>query len=362
MWVLGSRKSLISKWRTILKPSVKQSSTSLFITCARASSTSSLPPLTSSSALVGQLPPQVDPPVVRSDWYYIGLAAIAIAAVIGPVAVINELQTDFEIREWEEIVDSSILPLLRDYVDIPHDEAFESRAADKPRGQQLVHMSAFHVSGRISHQKLPASLSMMEAAAAFVTDPLDPIVDVCASDVVMYPTNPLDQIGHPIERARAIASVAAMFPRVVSLGYPSALGALQTKDSLLQCVARVEGQLADVAKVSAEVESSLSSPLSVAILREEQAHLHAVLDGLHRQLDMLPSSGSVTTAPSHGPFWTFFGRIAYPTDTEMPSLRYFSTRGESARIADRVLKVRRRLGTKAIEDTPAQLIPDSVNS
>ena len=82
--------------------------------------------------------PAAPPPVVRSDWFYIGLLT-ACGALIGlPLLFIAELQDEPDVRDWVDARVPSLLPALRLVVDIPHIEAAGWRGSQQPKGGDMV--------------------------------------------------------------------------------------------------------------------------------------------------------------------------------------------------------------------------------
>lgn len=289
-------------------------------------------------------------PPVRSDWWYIGWAVAAIVVVVGPIAALNELQTDVSVREWLESIDASVLPRLRQFIDIPYDEGEEARAASRPRGPlQLVDFVAFHVSGKRTLHTLPASTPETAALAA-VADPDDPVVELVASDAVLEPA---PYAGGPLGGRRTLTNdssdlFAALFAFPadgLAVGaLPDPLGALQTRASLLGDIMRVEQELMAVTQTIAEAEAEAAArPLISAVLREERDSLCGLLEGLRRQHGALGGGvGKVGGSRGASLAWRFASG-ARPSVSADPPARYFFSRGESARVGDRLVKIRRRL-------------------
>ena len=292
---------------------------------------------------VAPVVPSAEAAPVRSDWYYLGLAALAITAVVGPVAFINELQTDVELRELVDGQNEFILPRLREFFDIPHDEGDDSRAADRPRGCTPVDIVAFHASGKRTMHTAPAHMSATMLAGE---SPDDPIIELVAADAVLAAPLPRATQQYPgqgmTEAGQQRRLLTAILPGGSALDQPSAMGALQTRDTLLNDIARTAEGLDAVTRARARFEAVGERSLAIGVLGEEQERMERLLSGLRGQLETLSRGREAGKSPP-----------ATSSISDPPASLFFFTRGEEARVHDRLGKVRRLIPNAA----PAQPLP-----
>jgi hypothetical protein len=300
-------------------------------------------------------PVLVDEKPETSDWMFFVAVLAALSSVIGPIALVNELETSSTLRQLFDLHLPLALPLLREYFDIPRDDSVESVACDMPRGDQLIKMWTVRASGSFEEISVRADTHLSDAISADVKDLNDPVVDLLSDAPA-----PHWRSGHsvPISSLNTTTSdfVACwLFPwrELPLLGFSSALGAFESKQSLTVRTRRLELALSDTA-LALQQSIPPDRPLARAVLLEKQQRLSLDLERSRRYLAQVTNTSALGAAAttnigalafgSAAPFW-LYGLFNAPFSQsqrffEAPSRVIASTSTEEARIDDRLRRIR----------------------
>lgn len=257
----------------------------------------------------------------RSDWFYLGWATVAVASIVGPIALLHELQTDVSLREWVEGVDSSALTRIRKFVAVPYDESDDSRAAERPRDLATVEIVALHTSGKQTRHFVAAGDSET-AVIGVLADPEDPVHELVSADVIREPHAATD----------ALEVLGALFPPGggTKITSPNALGVLHTRATLLDQISRIESEL-EAVRVGKTADDA--RPLAIGVCEEEQERLQAMLNESRERLAAFEVQRAVAVS----------GAAARAPPSQDAAI-YFFTASESSRVSDRLAKIYRKLG------------------
>jgi hypothetical protein len=307
---------------------------------------------------------QLQPPAAdssdRSDWLIVTAVVVAIAGVITPIALANELETNGDLRAWFIQRAPWVLPALRRFVAIPHDESAEAEAADRPRGDDAVRLWALRASGTVTEHTARADAPLTEAER-LLHDGADPVVELFTDErhaqAAASPVAPR-LLNAPNHHGAAVADWLVPVSSLRDLGLPCAIGVAASRQALLSQPDLVGSLLDDVrSRLRRSPDLLQRRPLLGGVLLEEEAHLAAAAERAQarvRRADAAIAAAAAARASSlsarvaahpwwASPFYRTQSRAGASAGDSAPLLLVL-TEAEEARVRDRLRRVRLLLG------------------
>lgn len=297
----------------------------------------------------------------RPEWIFGACVAAAVLLGVTPIAIIDELKTSADARELVDSHAPGLLPALREYFSIPEDQSREAVASDRPRGDEPVTVHALWASGATTEIVLRADTPLSEAfAAASLSEQgvNDVVVDFVAKSQCDLPFNftPGPSMQYAAgDLARSLKSKSDLplnwlFPwtALPLLYQPSALGVLESRESLLTRREALQNAIDETARVLQCV--SPQRPLLRAALLEKHQRLVAQLE---HSLTEQASTSALDSAIEHSAPPGWFTELWRPSrdsaakevcSNVVHSLKMSDS--ESARVNDRLRRLRMLLAVR----------------